>query len=141
MNTNYPTDYDAWLSGFQYGTKACLNNDTRYTMDEFKEKLLNYELDDLTIWMNVGRDTNNGTWAIAGVRMGVYMVMLTEWDYSTLDNDTVLADIWNTIKLDNPEMVCGRVSEELSEVLNLPIVMLDGEASKFFKLHCQPRLF
>jgi hypothetical protein len=73
--------------------------------------------------------------------MGVYMVMLTEWDYSTLDNDTVLADIWNTIKLDNPEMVCGRVSEELSEVLNLPIVMLDGEASKFFKLHCQPRLF
>jgi hypothetical protein len=141
MNTNYPTDYEAWLTGFQYGVKACLNNDTRYTIDEFHDKLLNYELDDLTLWMNVGRDTNNGIWAITGVRMGIYMVMLTEWDYSTLDNEMVLSDIWNTIKHDNPEMVCGRVNDDLVEVLGLPIVMLDSEASKFFKIHCQPRLF
>jgi hypothetical protein len=47
-----------------------------------------------------------------------------------------LKELFETInKGDNPENIAGLVAAELVDQLDLPIVMLDANASKFFKDH------
>jgi hypothetical protein len=92
-------------------------------------------LDHLTVWHNVGRDVENGIWAIAGSRMGTYMTMSTQWDYTQVQNFDYLNELWQTVKDHDPEIVAGRVSEDLFTQLDLPMIMLDASASCFFKHH------
>jgi hypothetical protein len=92
-------------------------------------------LDHLTIWHNVGRDVEHGIWAIAGSRMGTYMTMLTEWDHRLVQDFDALAEIYKTVDGHNPEIILGRVAEDLYKQLDLPMTVIDAQASRFFKHH------
>ena len=136
-STTYPngSEKQAWRAGFREGVKMCLNKGARPTLAEFQQRVHHRNLDHLTIWHNVGRDVEHGIWAMAGSRMGTYMTMLTEWDYRLVQNFDALDDLWHTVKDHDPETVAGRVSEDLHTQLDLPMIMLDHAASKFFKHH------
>jgi len=136
-STTYPNGsaFQAWRSGFREGVKMCLNKGVRPDLADFKQQAHGRNLDHLTIWHNVGRDADNGIWAIAGSRMGTYMTMLTEWNYKLVQDFTALEDLWKTVADSNPEILAGRVAEELATQLDLPIAMMEATASKFFKHH------
>jgi hypothetical protein len=105
-------------------------------MQEFKQRVHQRNLDHLTIWHNVGRDVDNGIWAIAGSRMGTYMTMITpQWDYRTVQDFSALEDLWATVKNQDPELLAGHVGEPLVEQLDLPVNMIGPAESKFFKHH------
>jgi hypothetical protein len=136
-STTYPnvTAFQAWRAGFREGVKMCLNKGARPTLTDFQHRVHQRNLDHLTVWHNVGRDVEHGIWAIAGSRMGTYMTMLTEWDYRLVQDFTALEDLWNTVQDSDPELLAGRVAEELITQLDLPINRLDEQESKFFKHH------
>jgi hypothetical protein len=137
-STTYPNGsaFQAWRAGFREGVKMCLNKGARPTLQEFKQRVHQRNLDHLTVWHNVGRDVDNGVWAIAGSRMGTYMTMITpQWDYRTVQDFSELETLWNTVKDSNPEMVAGRVAEDLTTQLDLPMVTMLGLESRFFKQH------
>jgi hypothetical protein len=136
-STTYPnaTAFQAWRAGFREGVKMCLNKGARPTLIDFQARVHQRNLDHLTIWHNVGRDVENGIWAIAGSRMGTYMTMLTDWDYKLVQDFAALEDLWNTVKDSDPEILAGRVAEDLVTQLDLPINRLDEPESKFFKHH------
>jgi hypothetical protein len=68
--------------------------------------------------------------------MGTYMTMITpEGDYKLVQNFDALEDIGKTVADSDPEMIAGRISEDLVTQLDLPITMLDATASEFFKHH------
>jgi hypothetical protein len=92
-------------------------------------------LDNLTVWHNVGRDAEHGIWSMAGSRMGSYMTILTSWDYRTVQDFAALEELWSTVKDTDPEVVLSRVASELTTQLDLPMVWIDESASKFFKHH------
>lgn len=135
-STTYPnaTPFQAWRAGFREGVKMCLDRGRKPTLEDFK--INNRNLNNLTIWHNVGRDVENGIYAILGARMGTYMLMLNpSWDYKEVQNFDALKLIYDTIDGHNPEQVAARIAPELSTQLDLPMVMLDENASKFFKRH------
>ena len=136
-SVTYPngSPYHAWRAGFREGVKMCLNKGARPTLAEFQDRVHKRNLDHLTIWHNVGRDVDHGVWAIVGARMGTYMTMLTEWDYKLVQDFDALKDIYATIDGHEPEIVLGRVADDLSNQLDLPINYLDERASAFFKHH------
>ena len=137
-STTYPNGsaFQAWRAGFREGVKMCLNKGTRPTLQEFKQRVHQRNLDHLTIWHNVGRDVDNGIWAIAGSRMGTYMTMITpQWDHCTVQNFSALEDLWQTVKNQDPELLAGHVGEPLLEQLDLPINMIGPSESEFFKRH------
>jgi hypothetical protein len=136
-STTFPNGsaFHAWRAGFREGVKMCLNKGVRPTVSEFQTRVHHRNLDHLTIWHNVGRDADHGVWAIAGSRMGTYMTMLTHWDYKLVQDFDELAKLWDTVKDSNPEMVAGRVAEELDGRLDLPMTVMGAEESKFFKHH------
>ena len=136
ISSSFDEPFQAWVSGFRAGVKLCLVNGVRLTLSNFKEQTQE-NIDLLSIWHNVGRDVKNGIWSILGARMGTYMTMITpNWDYNDLENDTALKLIYDTIKYDSPEHIAGRIAPDLINQLDLPIVMLDENASKFFRHHC-----
>jgi hypothetical protein len=61
--------------------------------------------------------------------------MLTEWDYKAVQNFSALEELWETVKTSDPELLAGRVAEELVAQLDLPINRIGEQESKFFKHH------
>jgi len=129
------TDFQAWRAGFREGVKMCLDRGRRPTISEFQDRVAQRNLDNLTIWHNVGADVENGLWAMAGSRMGTYMTMLTNWDYRQVQDFSELVKLWDTVKDTHPDIVSGRVCNDLHTQLSLPICTLSAEGSEFFKHH------
>lgn len=136
-SVTYPNGsaFHAWRAGFREGVKMCLNKGARPSVAEFKDRVHQRNLDHLTVWHNVGRDVEHGIWSIAGARMGTYMTMLTQWDHKQVQWFDALAELWNTVKDSDPELVAGRVAEDLATQLDLPITMMNAPESSFFKHH------
>jgi hypothetical protein len=137
-STTYPNGsaFHAWRAGFREGVKMCLNYGAKPSISEFRERVHQRNLDHLTIWHNVGRDAEHGIWAIAGSRMGTYMTMITpQWNHRVVQDFAELESLWLTVKDSNPEIVAGRVSEDLATQLNLPMTVMQAPESAFFKKH------
>jgi hypothetical protein len=136
-STTYPnyTPFQAWRAGFREGVKMCLNRGAVPSIDEFKETIATRNLNNLTIWHNVGQDVENGDWAIYGARLGTYMTLLTDWnskDVQWFDNYPVL---WEEHKDKKPWEESERLAVSLKDKLGLPMCVLSPEQSKFFKRH------
>jgi hypothetical protein len=137
-STTYPniTPFQAWRAGFREGVKMVLDKGAVPPIETFKESLSSRNLDNLTIWQNVGTDVDNGIWAIYGARMGTYYTLLLDsWDHKDVqwfDNYPVM---WETIKDLDPVAESEGIGHHLSTKLGLPICTLSPEQSKFFKRH------
>ena len=132
-STTYPnyTPFQAWRAGFREGVKMCLVNGVKPNIDSFKKSVATQNLNNLTIWHNVGMDIENGEWAIYGARLGTYLTMLTEWDYNKVQDFDELLKLWDNFEHNEPK----QLPDLLSDKLGLPICMLSAEQSKFFKRH------
>lgn len=136
FSTTYPngSPFQAWRAGFREGVKMCLQRGRKPTIDEFKNQVLR-NLDNLTIWHNIGSDAEHGEWAIAGARQGTYMTMLTNWDYTKVQDFDELAKLWDTVKDSNPRILSNQLGPDIGTQLNLPMAILEAEQSAFFKYH------
>lgn len=137
-STTYPnyTPFQAWRAGFREGVKMCLVNGIRPSVDEFKQKVATRNMNNLTIWHNVGSDVENGRYAILGSQYGTYITMLTDWDHTQVqwfDNYPELWDDFMSTKYNDNFLY--EMSEGLINKLGLPICELNPEQSKFFKRH------
>jgi hypothetical protein len=135
-STTYPngSPFHAWRAGFREGVKMCLQRGRKPTVEEFKNQVLR-NLDNLTIWHNVGTDVEYGEWAIAGSRQGTYMTMLTSWDHTLVQDFDALAELWQTVKDSQPRILSNQLGPELGTQLDLPMAILEAEQSAFFKHH------
>jgi hypothetical protein len=136
-STTYPnyTPFQAWRAGFREGVKMVLDKGARPNIDTFKETVASRNLNNLTIWHNVGADVENGMWAIYGARLGTYMTMLTEWDHANVQWFDNYITIWEEQEYRDPEREATLLGAALSDKLGLPMCTLGKEQSKFFKRH------
>ena len=132
-STTYPnhTPFQAWRAGFREGVKMCLVVGKKPSISSFKESVASRNLNNLTIWHNIGMDVENGQWAIYGARLGTYLTMLTDWDYNKVQDFDELVKLWDTFEHNEPK----QLAELLSDKLGLPMCALSAEQSKFFKRH------
>ena len=135
-STTYPnqTPFQAFRAGFREGVKMCLLGGKKPSVDEFKQ-IPSRNLDNLTIWHNVGADVDNGIYAIYGSRIGTYKTMLTDWNHQDVQDFEKLEEIYNEFKHRDPYVSCELFGDALREKLNLPICTLGQAQSKFFKRH------
>lgn len=152
FSRTYPnaTPEQAWMAGFREGVKMCLNKGTRPSLHEFEEKVVSRNYDNLCIWMSVGADIKNGQWAKAGALMGTFLTMLgdkderfsnrfyatsIQWDLVQVRDFSALGNLWRAISQRKAESIIDYLSPLLRQRLNLNIVDLDIDSSKFFKTY------
>lgn len=131
---NY-TPFQAWRAGFREGVKMCLVNGLTPSVEEFKHNVPGRNFDNLTIWHNVGRDVENGDWAIYGARYGTYMTMLQDFDPKQVQWFDNIETMWKECKDKDPVRESALFGVSLSDKLGLPTATLDSLQSKFFKRH------
>jgi hypothetical protein len=101
----------------------------------FRERVHNRNLDHLTIWHNVGSDTEHGLWAIAGARLGTWKTMLSDWNYKEVQDFAKLDAMWEDVKHLPAGEVVPLKMEDLARQLGLPMNVYTPVQSKFFKHH------
>jgi hypothetical protein len=132
--------FQAWRAGFREGVKMCLDQGAKPSIAEFRSRVHRRNMDHLSIWHNVGADTEHGLWAIVGSRQGTLMTMLLDWDYTEVQSFEKLAEIYSTVECDRPVStglveLAHTYAEPLQEQLALPMTLLNAEQSRFFKHH------
>jgi hypothetical protein len=137
-STTYPcgSPFQAWRAGFREGVKMCLDRGAKPSLAEFKSRVVSRNLDNLAIWQSVGADVEYGLWAIAGARQGTYNTMLSDWDYTEVQDFEKLKTYWdNTVHKFDVDSFVNLFSDELRKRLDLSIVDMTPDQSKFFKHH------
>jgi len=136
-STTYPnhSPFQAWRAGFREGVKMCLVKGEKPDVDTFKQSVASRNLDNLTIWHNVGSDVQNGLWAIYGARLGTYMTMLTDWNANEVQWFDNFESLWEEHKEVVLQDEIEKIGMLLENKLGLPMCRLSIEQSKFFKRH------
>jgi hypothetical protein len=145
MHDCYSTTYinyspkQAWRAGFREGVKMCTRNGTvPPDRENFVKYLWPRNLRNLKIWQTIGRDVENGFWAILGARLGTHYLMLREWDHTSVRDFKKLDELWELHKNDD-DHVCKTVTSELNKILGIGITEFDAEQSRFFKDYAASR--
>lgn len=137
-SVTYPnqTPFQAWRAGFREGVKMCLDRGAKPELMDFKKRVHSRNLDNLCIWQYVGLDVDNGAWAIAGAKQGTWRTMLTDWDYTQVQDFAMLEYIWNTeVKFRDPLEMIDHLGQDLHHELDLPAGCMTAKNSAFFKHH------
>lgn len=138
-STTYPngSPFQAWRAGFREGVKMCLDRGSKPSLTEFESRVVSRNYDNLAIWHSVGLDVDNGRYSLYGARLGTYLTMLTDWDYTQVQDFSHLAELWekySTKEYDSEDFMFS-LDEALKKQLGLPITTLNAEQSRFFKHH------
>lgn len=136
-STTYPnyTPFQAWRAGFREGVKMCLVGGKVPDINDFKRSVASRNMNNLTIWHNVGMDVENGMYAIMGARMGTHTAMLTDYDIKKIQWFDNYIEMWDKIKNEDPLELSEAYGIELRQKLGLPMCCLDKDQSSFFKRH------
>ncbi len=158
MNNRYCETYangsprQAFRAGFREGVKMSLDRGVKADINNFEKNVWWGNYHRLLVWSTVGRDVDNGQWAIYGARLGCYLTTLTDWDFKNVRDFEWINDYWknevaprfvgNQLKCHrtgyawNEDKVVAEVAvlgEKLRKELRLPLAELDAIQSKFFK--------
>jgi hypothetical protein len=93
----------------------------------------------LRVWCSVGRDVENGDWAIFGARLGCAMTALEGFEHTRVADYDWFAMFWADhvqTRWNDPaarEAEAARLLEKLNDELDLELADLDAAASAFFK--------
>jgi len=133
--------FQAWRAGFREGVKMSLNEGAKHVD---VKNIWWQNLDRLRIWCSIGADVENGKWSMLGARMGCYMTMCTDWDYTNVRDFKYLTDYWKDEKVADLDVASElfRYGNNIRSELNLEIADIDALGSKFFKsvYHNTPRI-
>ena len=127
------TPYQAFRGGFREGVKMGLDRGVKVSNSEFINRVYYGNLQKLSVWCSIGKDVQNGEWAIYGARLGAYMCNLTDWDYTIISDYDWFNEFWNTVSTCNPVTESVKLGADLTKMLGMTIADLDGQQSKFFK--------
>jgi hypothetical protein len=113
----------------------CLDKGRKPTLSEFRDRVHQRNLDNLTVWQNVGQDIEHGNWAIAGARLGTFKTMLSEWDHTEVQSFDALEQLWKEISKQGAHDMITSTAVALNTQLGLPVNLFDADQSRFFKHH------
>ena len=140
MHDCYSTTYinhtakQAWRAGFREGVKMCTRSGVvPPSKQDFLKWVWPSNLQNLSIWHSMGRDVENGFWAIHGARCGTYYLMLkNSWDHTDVRDFKKLDELW-LLHQNDTEAECTELAIELNKHLGTNIVEFDSQQSRFFK--------
>lgn len=127
------TPKQAWRAGFREGVKLCTREGKEApSVRDFSNWIWPNNKKNLLIWQTIGRDIENGFWAILGARTGTMYLMLKEWNHVDVRDFDKLDKLWDT-HCNDDELVCQQVGKDLRKYLDLDVVEFFEEQSAFIK--------
>lgn len=126
--------YQAWRAGYREGVKMTYLQGrplTDWSVD--RKKIWKGNMSKLSIWCSVGRDIENGIWAMLGARQGLFEILDNKIDNSFINDYDWFLEKWQTLKENDPDILLLQYANKLNEKYEYYIPELDSNISKWFK--------
>ena len=131
---NNASPYQAFRAGFREGVKMGLDQGHKVPVEDFNHKMYPANYARWLTWMTVGRDVDNGAWAIYGARLGAHKLYVENFDQALISDYDWFNEFWLTVNdAENFEQRSNQIMISLIEHLKLPLVELDECQSLWFK--------
>lgn len=128
------TPYQAWRAGYREGVKMTyVNGVPPDNWATHRKDIWRGNLSKLSIWCAVGRDVENGIWAMLGARHGLCDMLDKTIKNTDINNYAWFADKWNSIKDCNLELTVAQFAARLKSLYDFAIPELDSDLSIWFK--------
>lgn len=122
--------YQAFRSGFREGVKLSLDKGQRLTADQLDNKLWPINIKRLKIWMTVGADVLYGDYSTYGAKLGFYMTVCTDWDYTLISDYDWFYKFWKTVEYKNDKM---ELVDKIRSATGWNLPYLNADASRLVK--------
>ena len=122
--------YQAFRSGFREGAKLSLDKGLRLSADQLDEKLWSVNIKRLKIWMTVGADVLYGDYSTYGAKLGFYMTVCTDWDYTLISDYDWFYKFWKTVEYNNDKL---ELVSKIKAATGWDLPYLNAEASRLVK--------
>lgn len=132
------TAYQAWRSGFREAVKMTQQDgQPRQNLTHTWHSIYNKNLSRLNVWCSVGRDINNGIWAMLGARHALHELMKDDLVQQNINSYAWFVNKWEEVTAMTsgfgPEYVARQLRETLLSEFNFYIPELDSTQSMWFK--------
>lgn len=132
--------YQTFRSGFREGVKMTLLSGNMPKKNILlSEQIFWKNYNRLLIWCSVGADVENGLWAIYGARLGLYMLMCSEWNHAQIRDYDWMEYFFNhkiKNKVNSDKDLLNEIEElgiKLKKELHVKTVLYNEDESAFFK--------
>jgi hypothetical protein len=128
------TPFQAWRSGYREGIKMSYIDGK-----PMQDPLIDYaniastNRSKLNVWMTVGRDVENGIWAMLGARQGFYDLYCNTICNTVINDYDWFANKWCGIKDSNPEQLAREFGLKITNEFKLLIPEFSDKESIWFK--------
>lgn len=128
------TSFQAFRAGFREGVKMTLNRGIALNEVKNVEKsIYKSNFFRLKTWCEIGRDADNGIWAIYGARLGLYDILTKPYILDKIRDYDWFQQLWDQVKLNDPEQEAIRLSSMLSSRFELNLIEYNEFESSEFK--------
>lgn len=131
---NNCTPYQAWRAGYREGIKMSYIDAS--PPDDFIKQWKNifrFNLSRLSVWCSVGRDIDNGIWAMLGARQAISDLISKNVEHTWINDYKWFIEKWNQISTVNPDEVARSLRDELDS-LGFYIPEMDAQTSSWFRM-------
>ncbi len=126
--------YQAWRSGYREGVKMTyLNGKPITNWNADRKKIWKGNLSKLSVWCTVGRDVENGIWAMLGARQGLCDTLGHKINNTLINDYDWFTTQWQSIEDCNPELLACQYADTLNRIYDFYVPELDATVSKWFK--------
>ena len=134
ISVNNTTPYQAWRAGYREGVKmSYVNGMPMQDPIVDQRSIANSNRSKLHVWMSVGRDVINGSWAMLGARQG-FCDLYSGTIQNTVINDYNWFDYhWKKMSYINLESALLQYNRRLRDEFNIFVPELDQLTSQWFK--------
>lgn len=128
------TPYQAWRAGYREGVKMTqLDGKPCHDLKTQWKTIYRGNLSRLHVWCSIGRDVDNGIWAIAGARNAVSDLMSDRVRHTDINDYDWFKSKWSVISEDDPERLSAAHRGELTSH-GFYVPDLDSDQSSWFKM-------
>lgn len=126
--------YQAWRAGYREGVKMTYINGRPVTdWENDRKKIWRGNLSKLSVWCTIGRDVENGIWAILGARQGLYEILNSTINNTSINDYNWFANKWQSIKDCDPEITAAKYANSLNSKYEFYIPEFNSDISIWFK--------
>lgn len=125
------TAEQAFVAGYREGVKMSIDQGKPIEPAMFKERIHYSNIMNLSTWMSVGADVENGKYAMLGARIGCYNTVLDKVDHEQVSDLEKIAEYFSIDS--NIEDEIKMYGESIRQRLDIPVVELDAKQSRFVK--------
>lgn len=128
------TPYQAWRAGYREGIKMS-QVDGKACKDLVNEirNIFRSNLSRLHVWCTIGRDVENGIWAMLGSRQAIFDQMRHPIPHTHINDYDWFRSRWDEIKKVDPNSMAIDVATQLNDRFDFYIPEIDAKQSEWFK--------